>query len=238
MKIKSYIKEIQYRLFFLFLTFFGNAVIFYFYKEQLIFLLGKSQSNFFPYFISTNLTEIFFVFIKITFSLAFYFTLPCFMLQTWFFLIPALYKYEYEISKKLLIASFFLFTVCTIGTLKLFLPYCWEFFSSFQLKSQENLVGIHMELKINNYLNFFLEILFSITFLFHFFIVFLFSMKLFPIKLFIKFRKVVYFFIFMLATLFSPPDIFSQLSIGGVLILFYEIFLFSSFLRIEYKKGE
>jgi sec-independent protein translocase protein TatC len=236
MKIKVYINELKYRLFFLFFTLAGNAILLYTYKEEVIFLLGEHQSKFFPYFISTNLTEIFFGFFKLTFSLALYFTFPSFIGQLWFFLVPALYRYEYEIFRNFCFLSIFTFFISTFLTLSIFLPYCWKFFSSFQIEAPESLVSIHMELRINDYLNFFLTILFSLTLIFHFFFIFLFFLKMLPLNLFIKFRKIGHFLIFILATLFTPPDLFSQILIASLFLAFFEIFLFSTFLLNEYKR--
>jgi len=95
MKIKVYMKEIQYRLFFTCFCFVFNALMIYYFKEQLIFLLGQHQNNNFPHFITTNLPEVFLCFIKLSIFLGFYFSFPITLLQFWFFLRPALYKYEY-----------------------------------------------------------------------------------------------------------------------------------------------
>ena len=158
MKIKVYIKEIQYRIFFTSLCFFFNLLIIYFYKDQLIFLLGQHQTNNFPHFITTNLPEVFFCLIKLSIYLALYFTFPIILIQIWFFFIPALYKYEYKIIKKFLIISIILYLIGSFTSYNILLPYCWKFFSGFELNYESSGVSIQLETRLYEYLNFFLEI--------------------------------------------------------------------------------
>ena len=238
MKVTTYFLEIYKRLLVLLLTWILNFLVLYFYKEEIVYLLGQHQQNNFPYFISTNLTEIFFVFIKLSFFLAFYFLYPILLIQLALFFIPALYRYEFLIIRNLFFVSIFLYITTTFFTYNIFLPYCWKFFNSFQINAEESLVSIHLETKIADYLNFFIETFLLLNIVLHFFLVFVFFLQKLTLNFIIKYRKLFYLSFFIFATLVTPPDVFSQILIGFVFVFSFEVFLYSLFLSKEYKKGE
>lgn len=238
MKIKVYMKEIQYRLFFTSFTIVVNAVVIYCFKEQLVFLLGQHQNTDFPHFITTNLPEVFLCFIKLSFFLGFYFSFPIIVSQSWFFLSPALYKYEYNLTKNFLLISLTLFVIGNFFLYKIILPYCWKFFSAFELNYESNGVSLQLETRLHDYLNFFIQLLYSLNLTTNFCLFLSFFLFRFPAKTLTKLRKIIYFLCFFVATLLTPPDIFSQIFVGLILITLYEFFMFSFFLTHEYKKGE
>jgi sec-independent protein translocase protein TatC len=129
-----------------------------------------------------------------------------------------------------LIGSFLTYTVL--------LPYCWKFFSGFELNYENNGISIQLETRLYEYLNFFIEIFFSLNIILNFCLFLSFFLLKFPIGILIKLRKILYLFSFVVATLLTPPDILSQIVVGSALIGIYELFLFSMFLTKEYKKGE
>jgi len=238
MKIKAYMKEFQYRLFFAFFTFILNTFMIYYFKEELIFLLAQHQNTNFPHFITTNLPEVFFCFIKLSVFLGLYFAFPILLFQCWFFFCPALYKYEYEITKNFLLISICLFVLGTFSVYKVLLPYCWTFFSAFELNYEESGVNIQLETRLHEYLNFFIQLLYTLNITIASCIFIGFLLFKFPISTLIKLRKIVYLLCFVAATVITPPDITSQLFTGLVLVFVYESFMFSLFLTQEYKKGE
>jgi len=238
MKVTTYFLEIYNRFFVLFLTWLLNFLVVYTYKEEIVYLLGQHQQNIFPYFISTNLTEIFFVFLKLSFFLGFYFIYPIFLIQLFLFLIPALYKYEYLIIRNLFFVSIFLYILTTYFTYEIFLPYCWKFFNSFQLNAEESLISIHLETRIADYLNFFIETFLLLNIVLHIFLVFILFLYKITLNFIIKHRKIFYLAFFVFATIVTPPDIFSQIIVGFLFLTSFEIFLFSLFLSKEYEKGE
>ncbi|AFZ64347.1 independent transporter protein (mitochondrion) [Nannochloropsis gaditana] len=237
-KVTIYFLEIYNRFFILFFTWLFNFIVVYSYKTELVYLLGQHQQNVFPYFISTNLTEIFFVFIKLSFFVSFYCLYPVLLIQLALFLIPALYKYEYTILRNLFIVSVFLYLFTTYFTLEIFLPHCWKFFNSFQLDANKNLVSIHLETRIADYLNFFVETFLLLNIGLHIFLVFILFLNKTTLNFTIKHRKVFYVIFFIFATLITPPDVFSQIVVGLMFLISFEIFLFTLFLTKEYKKGE
>lgn len=233
MRIKIYLLEIYNRLLISLFTILTNFIIFYSYKEQVIYMLGQHQQNLFPYFISTGLTEIFFIFIKLSAFLAFYFSYPIILIQTGLFLVPALYKYEYKIILNYLLLSLALYFSTTLIAYEYFIPYCWKFFSSFQMKADESLVSIHLETRISDYLNFFFEIFISLNIVLHLLLTFLIFLHKFTLDSIVAYRKLIYLLLFVFATALTPPDIISQIVTGAFFIIAFELFLFSLFFSKE-----
>lgn len=238
MKLKTYFKEIYNRLIICMLTTTLNFIVLYCYKEQIVYILGQHQQTLFPYFISTGLTEIFFIFIKLSLFLAFYFSYPILLIQLGIFLTPGLYKYEYIIIRNFFLLSLNLYFSTTLLAFKYFLPYCWKFFTSFQMKADESLVSIHLETRISDYLNFFFEIFISLNIVLHIFLIFIVLLYKFTLNFIIVYRKFFHIILFTFATVITPPDILSQILIGFFFIVSFELFLFSLFLSREYREGE
>ncbi len=239
MRIKIYLLEVYKRFLISLFTILINFIIFYNYKEQVIYMLGQHQQNLFPYFISTGLTEIFLILIKLSAFLAFYFSYPTVLIQIALFLIPALYKYEYKIIRNYLILSLSLYFFTTIIAYEYFLPYCWKFFSSFQIKADESLVSVHLETRISDYLGFFFEIFISLNIVLHLLLTFLIFLHKFTLDSIVAYRKLIYLLLFIFATALTPPDIISQIITGVFFIVNFELFLFSLFFSKEidnYKK--
>lgn len=196
-------------------------------------MLGQHQQSLLPYFISTGLTEIFLIFIKLSGFLAFYFSYPVVLIQVALFMIPALYKYEYKIIRNYLLLSLSLYFITTFMAYEYFLPYCWKFFSSFQMKANESLVSIHLETRISDYLSFFFEIFISLNIALHLLLAFLIVLHKFTLNSIVTYRKLIYLFLFIFATALTPPDILSQVLTGSFFILTFELFMFSLFFSKE-----
>lgn len=238
MKIKTYFLELQYRFFFFFLHFSFLFFVIYIYKEEITFFILCCQKEEFPYFITTHLTEIFSVYIKLSFFLALYGSFPFLLLQAGLFFNPALYQYESQFIQNYFLFGLFIYLIGTSLTYKIFIPYCWEFFSSFQTSSTENYVGIHFETKLNSYCNFFLKSLYFLQFSFQLFgFLFFFLPKFQPFFYKIS-RKLIYFIFLGVATLITPPDVFSQILLTLSLCILYESFVFFTLLNLEYKRAK
>jgi len=238
MKLKIYVKEIQFRLFFVCFCFFFNFLTLYYYKEQVIFSLGQHQTTHFPHFIATNLPEIFLCLIKFSLHLALYCTFPLIIAQFWLFIIPALYTYEHKALKYFLTLSILLYFLSNFLLCTKLLPYCWKFFSAFQLNYEHNGISVQLEARLHEYINFFTNTLFSVNLTLNCCLFLSFFLLKFPTHILIKLRKIIYFSGFIAATIITPPDVLSQIITGACLFLLYEVFVFSIFLTKQYKKGE
>lgn len=190
----------------------------------------KNLQPFVQDFTSLHLTEIFSVYIKLSLSLGFFFTIPLIFLQLNLFFSPALYKYENKIVKIYCILSIILFFISTFITYTYVIPFCWEYFIEFNTKQL-----IKFEPKIDSFINLYLSILFFCQIFFQSLLLTFFFLSR-RIPFFYKFpRKIVYFFFLLLSTFITPPDFYSQVFLTVFFILVYECFVFLFLYTKNYK---
>ena len=204
----------------------------YFYKETLLFILINSSSYTEQYFIFTDISEIFYVYLQLTVFVSNQVTLLMLLYHNIIFLSSGLYKSEYEklqFAFKVYIFSW----VCSVILLnKVIIPVSWNFFLSFQ---EADGIAFFFEAKIIEYLNYFTNL---------YYVCFLNCQLLAVITLLLnnyskninrirRFRKLFYIIFVIFSTLTTPPDIISQILMSASLITFYEVLLFLSILKIN-----
>ena len=149
-KIPNYFFEIKLRL--LYSIFFFVAIISFsfIYKETLLYLLTKEcfiKSKWLtPYFIYTNLTEVFYAYLEVCFLVGVYLSIPYLIIQIWLFLNPGLYQVEYKKLKIYVSTYLVIYVVTTLMTHYVFLPFMWYFFSGFESISSNNSIDIFFEI--------------------------------------------------------------------------------------------
>jgi len=239
----NHCEELKVRSLYVFIMLIATFYTCYTYKESIIYILIKPLLNLSTlkikqYFIFTNLLEIFFMYLKIIFAISLYLIIPFILYQIWLFFIPGLYVYE-----KIYLKYFFslLVVMLYVGLFiayYLIIPSAWEFFISFETKSDQNLFSIQLEAKINEYLIMILKILLTTSFYFQFplYILMLVDFKIISIDWFYKKRKVAYILALIIAALISPPDLLSQILIVIPVIILYEFSIFYILLIQEYQK--
>ena len=226
----KYYVEIRNRSFLLLICWMFNLSTCYLYKEVLLFTLLHSSNCAEQYFIFTNISEIFYVYLQLTFFFSNQITLLMLFYHSILFLSSGLYKFEYErlrFAFKIYVFSW----MCSVVLLnKIIIPVSWDFFLSFQ---ESNGVTFFFEAKILEYLNYFTslyyvcflncQLLGVITMLLDSY-----SKNISRIK---QFRKLFYIIFVIFSTLTTPPDIISQIFMSASLVTFYEILLFINILR-------
>jgi sec-independent protein translocase protein TatC len=226
-----YYLEIKNRLFLSFLTWVFAGITCYFYKEILLFLFVNSSmkiTNIHTYFIFTNVTEIFSVYLQLVFFISNQILLINVCYHLLMFLSPGLYKLEYSNLKFLFNITIFSWITSVILLNKLLLPLSWNFFISFQEQTGIKTFSLFFEAKINEYLDYYIG-LYYVCLLNCQFITFLtlfinsLSKNLESIK---EFRKIFYYVFVIFSTLITPPDIISQLFVSFSLIAVYELLIF------------
>lgn len=228
-----YFLEIKNRFLLISITWLFSFLLCYFYKEVLLFLIVKFD-NFdiliTPlYFIFTNITEMFSIYIKLLHFIANQIFLIYFLYHILLFIAPGLYHYEYKCFFQIfsLAILFWVFSIYLLNNF--FLPICWNFFISFQNLNS----NFYFEAKLNEYLNFYLTLYYICNISCQFFMILIFffnSLKgnLYKIK---QLRKVLYLFFICFATIATPPDIISQLILFACLVCIFELLIFSMILK-------
>lgn len=237
----KYFLEIKNRFFLLIFTCISTLFVCYLYKETLLFLLVKSNKFFNIssstkfYFIFTNVTEIFLVYIQLITFLSFQVFFVFFIHHSFTFLKLAMFRIESYYLKVFLKFSLIIWIFSIFLTNFFLVPISWNFFLSFQDIISSKFIKLHFEAKLNEYLTFYILIYYLCVFYCQIFTILFFFLNYArnKTKVIKKFRKLYYYFFVIFSTLISPPDVFSQIFISGVVIFIYELVVFSFLLKNE-----
>jgi Sec-independent protein secretion pathway component TatC len=155
----TYYLEIKNRIFLSLICWLFVSIVCYFYKETLLFLF-ISFSNYGvltgskPYFIFTDVTEIFSVYAQLIFFISNQILFIKLNYHVLMFLSLGLYKFEYTNLKfafKVLLSSW----IISIFLLNKFLmPLSWHFFLSFQDETHLKTISLFFEAKLSEYFHF------------------------------------------------------------------------------------
>jgi sec-independent protein translocase protein TatC len=236
-----YYLEIKNRIIILIMTWLFTLFTCYFYKEVILFFILNSTSFFqspfenqteYNYFIFTDVTEIFYVYIDLILFISNQVVLFNFFYHFLMFLSPSLYKSEYNNLYFFIRISFLIYILSVIAVNVFLLPLSWNFFLNFQ-SNDFNLIPIFFEAKISEYLIYYIN-LYSLCLLNSQFSLLMLiyinslSKNVLEIK---KLRKFFYFLFFVISTVVTPPDVISQLCFSFILICIYETIIFLKFMR-------
>lgn len=240
--IYKYLLEIKYRIFFSLLAWSFIVINCYYFKETLLYVFVKLSlnSNYtnLLYFLTTDVTEVFIVYINLSYFIANQ-TITFFLgYQLFVFLSTGLYRFEYAYFKTVLVVLT-LYWISFIFVLNTFIfPASWFFFLEFQeFLSTQNLT-FYFEAKLNEYVTFYRSVYCLCSTIFQITVVFFILLDLFKFNLLIlnKFRKVFYFLFFCFATFITPPDVVYQLLTSICIIIIYEVTTISIIFKSELLK--
>ena len=218
------------------ITWVFTFIVFYFYKEILLFLIiqlnifskltAASSSTLF-YFIFTDVTEIFSVYMQLIFFFSFQVFFLYFVYHLFCFFAPAIFKFEYYYFVKMIKVSLSLWLLSVFFVNYFLVPSMWDFFLSFPFLSSTYSINLHFEARLSEYLFFYIKLYYICIFYLQIFtILFLFfSYKKVDKKYIKKFRKFYYYCFILLSTFLSPPDVLSQILISVFIISLYEVLL-------------
>lgn len=179
--------------------------------------------------IFTNPTEIFFTYIKISFLTSVFISLPIFLIQTYLFLSPGLYKNEKLNILLIFTFSPFLFMLGALFAYFYIIPVALKFFLNFEV-SGELLAGnipIQLEARISEYLSFNTKLIFGFGLAFELPIILLIliKFKILSAQSLASKRKYWILLIFVFSAMLTPPDVISQVSLAIPMIILFEISL-------------
>jgi sec-independent protein translocase protein TatC len=233
----KYFLEVRNRFVLVLLSWITVLISCYAYKETLLFLLVQPNmviSSFASfYFIFTDVTEVFTVYMNLIFFLGNQILLLYFIYHFFIFFSPALFNVEYIIIRNLFYFSFIIWLISIFIAKNLFIPLSWEFFSSFHTLFSLRFMDLHFEAKLGEYLNFCIFLYYLCIFYFELFamLFYLFNVVYNNYIFLKKFRKLYYYVFLLFSTILSPPDIFSQILITIFSICIYECFVFCYIVR-------
>jgi sec-independent protein translocase protein TatC len=169
--------------------------------------------------IATDVAGAFLVPMKVTLMLAFVIALPYVLYQAWAFVAPGLYAHERRLVVPLIGASVVLFFIGMAFAYFVVFPTVFGFVNKFAPE------GVAVMTDIDKYLSFVLTtfLAFGLTFEVPIIVIVLVRVGIVTIEQLKQARRYVIVGAFVLAAIFTPPDVVSQFLMAVPLILLYEI---------------
>lgn len=234
MKIYSYYLEIKNRLILLFIGWISTILVSYIFKEVLLFIFTKQNmnptgySNDMFYFIFTDVTEVFSVYMTLIFFIGNQVAILYLCYHTIIFIALGLYKSEYKYLAFIFKTCISLFFFSIVIFNKVLFSFSWDFFLSFQNFVTLKSLTLHFEAKLSEYLSFYITFYYVCILYFQTFLLLILFFDYFKNELGIiqRFRKFFYYCFVVFSTLVTPPDVFSQIILSFSIIFSYEILVF------------
>ncbi|MBK9115676.1 MAG: twin-arginine translocase subunit TatC [Betaproteobacteria bacterium] len=185
--------------------------------------------------IATDVTGTFLVPLKVTLMAAFLIALPYVLWQAWAFVAPGLYQHEKRLALPVIVSSVVFFAVGMAFAYFFVFPVAFGFFASYTP------AGVQMMTDIDKYLSFVLTMFlaFGLTFETPVVVIVLVRMGVVSLEKLRAARSYVIVGAFVIAAIFTPPDVVSQFMLAMPLWLLYELGLFlARFVNVPKKDKE
>lgn len=238
---KLYITEIIKRILVIIISWISYLGICYYYKATLIYIIIKPSFKYLKqktiYFIYTNINELFYTYLTLIITVANNLCILIIIYNIHNFLKPSLYKIEYTNLKKISQCLLIVWNLSLALLYWLILPISWNFFLKLQDSINNSHINFFFEAKLNEYLIYIASI-FNICLLNTLIMSVLFGLihNTSNLKNFIlNKRKGIYLLFFIIASIITPPDIISQIFLGSISILLFEIYIYFLILNINLK---
>ena len=169
--------------------------------------------------IATDVVGVFLVPMKVALMVAFLIALPYVLYQVWAFIAPGLYTHEKRLALPLVAASVFLFFVGMSFAYFLVFPTVFKFMANVAPE------GVAWMTDIEKYLSFVMTtfLAFGVTFEVPVVVVVLVRMGVVTVETLKEWRSYMIVAAFVIAAIFTPPDVISQLMLAIPLCLLYEL---------------
>ncbi len=209
----------------------------YFFAEKLFQLLVLPLKQAMPegdHLIFTNLPEMFFTYLKVSFITGILAAAPFIFYEIWMFVAPGLYQKEKKFLIPFVISSTILFVGGALFGYFVVFPFGFKFFISFANDYVKALPSV------KQYFSFSIKLLFAFGFVFELPVVafFLAKIGLITSDLLKKQRKYAVLLTFVMAAILTPPDVITQLMMAGPLLILYEISIIVARIARKKKKEE
>lgn len=172
--------------------------------------------------IATDVATPFFVPMKVAMMVAFLITLPHTLYQLWAFIAPGLYSNEKRLAIPLVLVSSLLFFFGMAFAYFAAMPLVFEFITYFAPE------GVAVMTDIDKYLSFVLSMFmaFGLTFEMPVFVIVLVRTGIITTSKLKEIRSFVLVGAFVIAAIFTPPDVISQFMLAVPLYLLFELGIF------------
>ncbi|QKX01102.1 twin-arginine translocase subunit TatC [Wolbachia endosymbiont of Dipetalonema caudispina] len=226
----EHFEELRRKVVFCFLFFLIIFGFCYYFKENIYYFLltplieVTRGSNSFS-LIYTDLTEAFFVYLRVAIMSALLFSFPVFAWKFYMFLAPGLYKRERAVLLPYLIATPVLFIMGAAVVYYYIFPLAWKFFITFENSSK--LFGIPIEFmpSVSEYLDLVLQFMFAFGTAFQIPVILtlMVRVRLITTQSLSSKRRIAIVVIFIIAAVLTPPDVLSQIGLAVPMLILYEL---------------
>lgn len=249
MKFWDHFKELRRRVIFSVIFFICAFCVTYFFAREIYnFLLiplkeivvdfEKLNTNF--GLIYTDITEVFFVYLRVSFLAALLLSIPFWLWQTYSFIAPGLYENEKRVILPYMIATPILFSLGAGIAYYYIFPLAWKFFISVGYETEYG--GLTMEFmpSVSEYLDLVVQLMlaFGMAFQIPVFILILVHFGIIDVQFLIQKRKIAIIGIFILAAFLTPPDIVSQIGLAIPMLILYELTVITCLYLRRLKKSK
>lgn len=205
------------------------------WAKELYALLAQPLLNTLPQggqMIATDVVGVFLVPMKVALMVAFLIALPYVLYQVWAFVAPGLYAHEKKLALPLVASSVLLFFVGMSFAYFLVFPTVFGFMANVAPE------GVAWMTDIEKYLSFVMTtfVAFGVAFEVPVIVVVLVMVGVVELSTLKEWRSYVIVGAFVIAAIFTPPDVVSQLMLAIPLCLLYELGMFMA--RFVRKRGE
>jgi sec-independent protein translocase protein TatC len=179
--------------------------------------------------IYTALTEVFFTQVKIAMFGGACIAFPVIAWQLWMFIAPGLYRHEKRAFLPFLLWTPVMFALGAGFVYYVMLPFAIKFFGGYQVPATTGVLGIELQAKVSDYLDFVMTLMFAfgLTFQLPVLLSILGKVGIVTVKALKDMRRYAYVGLFAVAAIFTPPDAISMMSLAVPLVALYEISIFS-----------
>lgn len=213
----------------------SSFILSYIYSEEYLYCLSKplisvSGDNNIRGLIFTHMTEAFFTTIVTSLCISLIVTLPFIFYNLWLFMIPGLVPEERSRFRNKILLFLIIFFFAVVTCYFEFIPYMCSFFLGFEVANADvPFFNVRLEAKIYDYVLLVLRVMVTagLLSLLPITILVLFEHGLVCGKKLSSYRSLAFVLSFLFGGFLSPPDIISQLYMALILIILYEIAIFS-----------
>jgi len=169
--------------------------------------------------IFTNLPEMFFTYLKVSFLSGALLMAPFIFYQLWMFIAPGLYQREKKYVIPFVVASSILFVGGSLFGYFIVFPFGFKFFIGFSNEYVKALPSV------KEYFSFSIKLLFAFGIVFELPVVIFFLTKMGMVtpEVLRRKRKYAILLTFVVGAILTPPDVITQCMMAGPMILLYEV---------------
>jgi sec-independent protein translocase protein TatC len=228
--------EIKLRFFYLIISILCTFFMFYNHQIEIVYIIGKPFIELQQTFIFLELTEAFYTLLKISGIFTLVLLIPFFFYHFWSFFIPSFYNFQRKKINFFVVLFLCLFFCEILFTYFVLLPKICNFLLSFEIASELENSGFHIDplisveftARFESYVKLLVKFFTIIFLLFQIplCVCLLYSKKILHVYSFYHNRKILSLISLLLSAFLVPPDVLSQLIVALIFSIVFEFLIF------------